>query len=542
MASEVSADPSHPEEMDSLILWAAYGNGASRILSVEDPAALEAALIRVWEQQWPRLRRAFSFRTRYRTSAQHADGFDIQIVERLEREQTRVELPDPVPVWVSRRRRDLGHPDSALRSFLRRYGAESENARTTIGPLVTVQELLGVGKRGAVPAYVCEVFPEPEPMRSLKRALLGPQDESANLWDAPEHERLAFALLAEPPTAVNLGDLEVRKRLDALWRERPEDAVQVAEATYRNGTREAEKLVAASTIKHASGAQVASLAEPQPQIAAAAIRKRPELLAAPELWMGAAPARQLVADGFSEVDQKAREEVILTLVRTDAWDAARVVVEQQPDLWWVIFGLAGQRVQAAPDALREWAGRLEQMLVVAGPASIGSMPAKLKGDGVMKLLAVTFPPQAGLWRQARAQRWVEAADSLAEITDERLRLRALVIVISATRLVSTASERRRLWLAGFSALHAGLAGKKVAPSDWEALSTLLPREADEDRCERLRYALAAVIAGDKWTPEDVQVIVAGTHPFEGRMMAALKASRKKKSKGWLRDLLQYLAP
>lgn len=57
-----SAEDGAPSELadDLLILWAAYGHEPPSIVRATDQATMEMSLIRLWEQQWPLLRRSFS--------------------------------------------------------------------------------------------------------------------------------------------------------------------------------------------------------------------------------------------------------------------------------------------------------------------------------------------------------------------------------------------------------------------------------------------------------------------------------------------------
>ena len=525
---------------DRLILWATYGHEPPSVVRTADPATLESALIRLWEQQWPRLRRSFSFRTRYRVSSQYAGTFDVNVVERLERDQSAVELPLQVPGWVERLAEDLAEPEEELRAFLRRYGAESTNARSELAPLLEIRELLVARKRAGVPPRVWSAFPDASQMRTLKRALFGDAHENSELWRAPEQERLTFVLQASPPTAVDLEDLKVLDRLHALWQANPNQAVKVLTGSEPCSSPQAAKLIATSTAKYAPAEQLAALAEQQPELVTAAVRERPELRGAPELWSGPTASRELASDLFNDSDQGTREEILLELLRHNRGDAAGAVVEQQPPLWWLALNFEADRVEASSRELQPASERLRHLLDASGPAAIGSMPMQIGSSAALRLLAVTLPPDAGLWRQADPHRWVQVAPDVAAIQPESVRLRALVVLLSATRLASR-DTRRQLWLLAFTPLHAALVCNQLEPSDWEALDALLPTSPTDDHADRLRHGALDAIVRDKWPAHDVQAIIAGAHPFEASMLAALR-SRRKKSKGWLRELVDQLVP
>jgi Double-GTPase 1/GTPase-associated protein 1, N-terminal domain type 1 len=522
-----------------LVLWAAYGPESASVVSARDPATMETSLMRLWEQQWPRLRRSFSFRTRYRVSSQHVDAFDVQVVERLERDQSRVELPDLVPAWVERLARDLAEPDDDLRTFLRRYGAESANARTELAPLVEINGLLTAGEWASVPPRVWSAFPEGAQMRTLKRALFGDVNDSTELWPAPEPERLRFLLQASPATAADLEDLKLADRLDALWLEKPNQAAKVLAGSYPYSSQLAEELIAASTAKCAPADQIARLAEQQPELVVASVRARPELLNAPKLWSGPRAAREVVAELFNHSDRSAREHVLLHLLREEETDAARHVIEQEPSLWWVALSVEAERLADSPRELEAGSERVRRLLEAAGVAAIGSMPAQLGGSTVLRLLAVTLPPNVGLWRHADAPQWLEVAPDFPTIEPDALRQRAFVVLLSATRLARTPTQRRQLWLVAFAPLHHALLRNELQRSDLEALDVLLPAGASGDPADRLRCGALDAVVRDKWPAHDAQRVIEGAHPFEDLMLATLQ-SRRKKSKAWLRELVDQL--
>ena len=162
------------------VLWASY-DGESHLVRADDPAGYEEVLVAVWEQQWPRLRRSFRFRTRYRVALERADAFNVQVVERLARGEEEVHVPDDLPPSARRLADDLRVPDRRFRVFLRRYGAESRAGYKDVGPLVDVYERLsGNEPARRVPRYVWQAFPAPDEMSGLKEDLFGPAGARQN--------------------------------------------------------------------------------------------------------------------------------------------------------------------------------------------------------------------------------------------------------------------------------------------------------------------------------------------------------------------------
>jgi hypothetical protein len=123
------------------ILRALYLEPMSRILI---PRSLtpteEGAILAIWVQQWPKLRRSFRFCTfsaSDRSTA--ADGFDLQFVavgrsgRRIssEGESTPAEMLEGLRLAVE----DLIHPKDDFRAFLRAAGMDVEGGRAAFAPL-----------------------------------------------------------------------------------------------------------------------------------------------------------------------------------------------------------------------------------------------------------------------------------------------------------------------------------------------------------------------------------------------------------------------
>ncbi|MGB7159802.1 MAG: hypothetical protein WBD40_17175 [Tepidisphaeraceae bacterium] len=527
---------------DRIVLWGAYGpSSEANVISTEDPAELEELLVRVWSQQWPRLRRAFSFRTRYRVSAQHAETFAVQVVQRLERDQECVQLPRALPGWVDQLSADLTDPSPRLRSFLRRFGAESDDGRRDVSVLITIYDALSRWRPARVAASVILAFPGSEQMTALKAALLGPAEARTDVWHATEEDRLQIILEAEPEKALDLAQLRVLPRLQGLWAFAPAAAGRLAVAVYRNGSQLSDELIRESFLNAAGPDQISVVAESLPELVVEAMKDRVDLLGTPEVWTSSPASRDLAADTLRGASPLMRRDVLRRLLAADAMEGAQAVVGQEPGIWWYALDLESGRVEAEPKELVSSAARLKYLLEAAGLGAVGSRVGEPKSKAAVRLLAVTCSPQAGLWRQLGSKQWADAAPDLAAIRTAQARLRAMVVLVAATRLAGTAETRRRLWLASFAPLHTALARDTLHTSDWAALSPLLPNGDSSDRCDRLRRGAAAVILRDRWSASEIREMIRGSHPFERRMLALLQA-KPKKSKGWLRDVLGHFIP
>lgn len=122
------------------VIEALYGTERPVVVQVEADEMVEGqvGVLRVWSQQWPSLRRAFSFRTLGR--AGDAATFDLTLVPSRGRETSGGNVETVVghmrAEWVSRLAGDLAERNPGMHRFLARYGSDAAKPRTSFPSLV----------------------------------------------------------------------------------------------------------------------------------------------------------------------------------------------------------------------------------------------------------------------------------------------------------------------------------------------------------------------------------------------------------------------
>jgi hypothetical protein len=510
---------------------AVYVEPGEAVVQTVRACDVEPALIALWEQQWPRLRRAFSFRTRHRTAASKSVSFDLQVVERLGRGQN-AHQHNQAASFLGVLTTDLAVPDARLRNYLREFGAQADRGRGDMGPLVNIYELSHASDPHPAVAAVCREYPTAAAMRTLKHALLGAASDSEGLWALGERERLEEILVA-PPAALDLDDLNVGRRLQALWQKRRRDAVQLLRFIddERSDPTPAETLVAESAFVHVDAYDASALARQNVALATRILSTRRDLLSAPPVWndpVVRALATSIAADAGPEV----RAAVFEDLLGEPVADGLEALVTIDPPLWWsALEAVAGKADSSDRVAL------IARLIDAVGTAAVGSPPSGSISPEARILLASATDPADGLWRQIDAKSWVQAAKQ----TPPPFRVRVLSICLAAATGAGSPDVRRRLWTTAFGPLHAALAAQRVDDDSWRLLDRTLPHIGgdDWDRCRRLRAGAIAVIKRDRWTAEAVANVVDTAGDSRAEMITAL-TPKKKSKKGWLRDLVDHI--
>lgn len=137
------------------LLASLYGKPRNRIIAArKSEIDVDALVLAIWVQQWPRLRRSFRFCT-FAVSDRSTEGatFDLQLLPSADRNM-RTRFPNaidadnttlPSSPWLEEGLADLVDPDcSGLREFLKTVGADVSTGREAFRPLCQLHMAMNV--------------------------------------------------------------------------------------------------------------------------------------------------------------------------------------------------------------------------------------------------------------------------------------------------------------------------------------------------------------------------------------------------------------
>lgn len=230
------------QELVPQILHALYSRPDRPVLvKANNARQFESLVIALWSQQWPDLRMAFSFCTgsidlrrvnRIPLDLQIAPAESYVRVKRQVQDGTFLDHPQSdrdskAEEWVHVATADLKQiPDGQLTKFLRRYGPDAPENRSSFAKLsntfVWVQRTNN--RRSSVAEMLKSVavdFPQRNTARALKIDLFGPE-WAANfpaLKRKSELEILRTLILTNHDSAFDPQDLKIRERASSMWRQ-----------------------------------------------------------------------------------------------------------------------------------------------------------------------------------------------------------------------------------------------------------------------------------------------------------------------------------
>jgi hypothetical protein len=521
-------------ELAASVVSELYASNTPISLPVGSPRGLDDLILAIQEQQWPKLRRDFSARTRYRPS-ESAWSVDLELLER----SSVARRPVTQEPWVAYLVRDLASPDANFRSFLNRYGAESRARRTDMPSLSNIyQELDGGAAPEDVLHKILSSFGESTQMRILKRDLLGSDLAIAPRgWSVEEPERLRLAFSAG--AAVDFSELEIGKRL--IWainsrtshsalRDLPLDQVSPGQI----------EILVGDIVLSASLDAAAELAIATPDIGLLVAARKPDVLRRPDVWSALDPELLLLV--FKNLSIDVQDDILNHLLRHDAVEQIALVCERDRSVWWRMVLDSTKLVTSAAE-LVDRAATLRAVLNRFGAAAIDSterLPSNPR-ESLMILLSADL--SSGLWRRCPPSIWFDVlgavhGDSvLANLPRFALdRLNAIALLTSAG---GNPTIRKAGWQRTFEYLHKRLEDSAFDGEAWRVLANALPAGGAEwDRCYRLRRGAVAEIKRDSWSVPDVSKIIQAAGRGGADMQEQLRrAESKKKRKSPLRDFI-----
>jgi hypothetical protein len=227
--------------LEDLIFHLYSQHGLSLLIQNQNSLELESLILSIWLQQWPRLKRNFSFCTGS-ISPRSINGkyLDLQVIP--ENENTikssndfiflNVDFPKPRKEhWVRVIHHDLISP-SSLRGFLKNFGVDVKNERTSFMSLVKLFVYLKENKDEIQIFDLIKVLGELFPLNSdaniLKTTLLN--QNLTNYLKIPtfQEEELLFQLsITSYYQSFDPEKLLLKKRIFDLYSNKPEQALSM---------------------------------------------------------------------------------------------------------------------------------------------------------------------------------------------------------------------------------------------------------------------------------------------------------------------------
>lgn len=495
----LTEQPVSPTEIAAIVARL-YGDSQVRVcVAAESAAELEQPFLAIWNQQWPSLRREFTFTTGMLGSG--ARAFDLQGIpsknRRLFQESagfTIVDQRNPAlpEVWAMNASRDAANCDDGpvLRRFLWAFGNDFQEGRQAFqGLCETFQALSEPALRArALGTYDCiaKFFDKSSESAPLKTAVFGGQ---SGPWAVDELNALEVVARDGSTEIIEAPDGLLRERSLALPLQDLEELVFRIREVGGSGRVDA---ITDVFFERCEGANVARLPI---GMASQVLKRRPQLARDAAVWQRSeddaiALLRSLIAiEAFNDA-------VAYGLLR---YGSLRLLYEAQysvPRAW----------VQGAREYTDEsrHEREIEEFILGRLWSSQSELRAELRSERFGQFLKLAAAVLDVSPREAEAFP-LENVDIGAQLprlhdTGAELQACAFLLILGLVRKEPAASHFMR---EGFSPIY--LAAKEdTLPWDlWRRLELRLPRHFLEwDRCARLIEGAVIRFVDRFWSPRD----------------------------------------
>ncbi|GAB5548119.1 MAG: hypothetical protein SangKO_078790 [Sandaracinaceae bacterium] len=239
--SEVNVDA----PLAAAVISALYGDQRPTLVPAASTNEHEELVLRIWSQQWPRLRRSFTFCTgSLSPRSLDKQPLDLQVVPfgrvrnalRGSRERyclvessasvARHAVDGSAPgQWLAAAAGDLTQPTSGLRTFLRRFGADVEGNRESFRKLTecfvaVARHRATGGSPDELLTAVARALPAEDQGAMLKATLIGraDSDSAPPLVQLDEDGLLRWLMASDDARAFELSDSNLLARVGELLR------------------------------------------------------------------------------------------------------------------------------------------------------------------------------------------------------------------------------------------------------------------------------------------------------------------------------------
>lgn len=221
--TDMTVSRSKPSAIYDELVAALYGSpNATILVRADETPNIDKEFYQIWSDQWPRLRRSFSFCSGALSFKENATkAFDLLGIpsrntrQIMRQEPTALivgELPSQKPEWLEVLHQKNNLP---LRHFLWSFGSDVAGTRANYPILIDLFSRLQKNSStlSELGNYIGEIMPDPKQGRSFKLAMFG---KNSSFKKFSEKEIITYLITSPVIDFVEYGELAVEERLESL--------------------------------------------------------------------------------------------------------------------------------------------------------------------------------------------------------------------------------------------------------------------------------------------------------------------------------------
>lgn len=498
------------------LIFYLYGDPHSPplLLPSTESTKYERTILNVWSQQWPELRRNFTFCTGSLSKRSfNRKDFDLQVVPSKAIRQFEREIPGAKillmegvqsamshPKWVNTVTRNLLEGDSQeFRKYLWEVGDVSNARRSSYAPLTKVYDCLMATNASeiTVETLIAELqglYSSPHKGVRLKRRIFGPLRESQRslLRDFDEPDLLRILGVTKSHKAFSPEMLEMRSRACRLWKEGNDKFFETIIHLIGTDINPLGEEILFGAADAARPNELLELSKKSLGLVFVFVERKPDLASDKRLWMGNADYQRELLGHL--VKGSPKEETIDSIVKA-MLDANTSTIAEDTYKHW------GKPVI---DALLEWFnGRTLDRKIHLCPSWVKVLrmtpedslswlvKANKPNAKTIALIASQLDPHSITTQKFGTEIWLGLLDTIRSDLDYETH-RTFAEFLLPFSLSKPGLGYEQLAKFSFQIIHDAVARDNLSYDSWLLLESVLPKlpwYRTWDKCERLRRGM-----------------------------------------------------
>ncbi len=490
-------------------------NRGNVLIGSQNSRSYETALMRFWSQQWPQLRKSFTFCTGG-LSARGFGGkpFDVQCspaslvrgiigasVSKQSQEMTLlIKASQDQPSWCEIAARDAESPTGGRFRQLLWAFADAPDLRLYKPAAQLIDKVLSLSECSVEEMidFVAEIFPSRESGNGVKSALFGSGGGVPGFGRFDEGQILVALATTAHNEAFDSEALLLKARASELCSRNVESARQIISRLFRSAVNPLGEDILVGMIESMNPDLARAVTAEHPQFLATLFRAKPELGMSPELWVAGGDRKRELLEALTSQSNLADdliERVGVALLESNSEFLLIRALEKwgQPIVFGILEWLKGRNGGLSERSIGALTLHVET--IVKWILAQETCPQR-----VVIAAAHIIAPYTGQFRECDANIWLKTFRELVKQGDQR-EANYFAAMILAQGLQNTPPVPLTLVEESFERVHQ-LAWDDAIPNDtWFILDSIVPHlwwHRDWDKCERLRRGLIEAFVKFRW--------------------------------------------
>lgn len=486
------------------------------LVGTQSSGTYEAALFRIWSQQWPQLRKVFTFCTGALSARGFAGKpFDIQcapvslvreitaasVVKQSQEMNPLAKTGQEQPSWFAQAVDDAIRSNGGLfRKLLWKFADTSEKKNFPQFAQLIVKCLNSKDHSvSEIITWIAELFPTCDSGAGLKSALFGNGREVSEIKSFDEGEVLAALATSPYHAAFNSEALCLKDRGRNLCHQHPDVTRRTISKMFRSPMNSLGEDILAGMVEGTNPIIARSITSEQPQFLPALFRAKPELGTSAELWLSVGDRQRELFEALTShqnLETSLIEKIVEAMLDGHADYFLRNAVESWGDP--AVFGTMNWLAKNTENKLSERScGALTfhvETIVkwILSQKHCPSHTAIIAGH--------IIAPYSYQFCKYDSSVWLNTYKDLMKSGDEKemVYFAALLLALGFQDAPPNALE---LVVEFFEKIHKITWDEKMPDETWIILEPLVPHLwwiHEWDRCERLRRGLIEAFIRNRW--------------------------------------------